>query len=221
MRTLAIDTAQSACSIALFEGDRLLAHDHRVLGRGHAEELVPMIARLPEKGRADRILVSLGPGSFTGVRIGLATARALGVAWQVPVLGYPTLALIAAMAQARHEARPVTVCTNGGHGEWFVQWFDAQGLPQADALSLTPAGAVHHGHETLVAGNRAQELLEEGLEEAPAAASNQTIAMDLLPDAASALLVPESLLAPAASPIYGRAPDAKVQIPANTARTAP
>ncbi len=85
---------------ALFDGTTLVDGRFELLHRGHAERLVPMIAELPGKGRADRILVSLGPGSFTGVRIGLAAARALGLAWGSEVLGYPTLALVAAMAQA-------------------------------------------------------------------------------------------------------------------------
>ena len=114
MRMLAIETASEACSIALFEGETLIASDHRIIGRGHAEALVPMIGALPDKGRAERIVVSLGPGSFTGVRIGLATARALGFAWSAEVLGYPTLALIAAQAQAVHPGKPLTVCVNGG-----------------------------------------------------------------------------------------------------------
>ena len=121
MRTLAIDCATEACSVALFEDDALLAGDFRVLGRGHAEQLVPMIAALPEKGRAGRILVALGPGSFTGVRVGVAAARALGLAWQAEVLGYPTLALVAAMARAECGAKPLAVVMTGGHGEWFVQ----------------------------------------------------------------------------------------------------
>ena len=68
-----IDCATPACSVALFEDEELISGTFEVLGRGHAERLVPMIADLPEKGRADTILVSLGPGSFTGVRIGIAT----------------------------------------------------------------------------------------------------------------------------------------------------
>ena len=83
MRTLAIDCATEVCSAALFDGAKLLDGRCETIGRGHAERLVPMIAELPDKGRADRILVSLGPGSFTGVRIGLAAARALGLAWGV------------------------------------------------------------------------------------------------------------------------------------------
>ena len=102
MRTLAIECATEACSAALFDGDGLLDGRCEVIGRGHAERLVPMIAELPGKGRAERIVVSLGPGSFTGVRIGLAAARALGLAWQAEVLGYPTLALVAAMGRERY-----------------------------------------------------------------------------------------------------------------------
>jgi len=199
MRTLAIETASEACSIALFEGDALVAHDHRVIGRGHAEALVPMIAGLPDKGRADRILVSLGPGSFTGVRIGLATARALGFAWGAEVLGFPTLALIAAQAlAARPGSAGVTVCTNGGHGEWFVADFSAEGLPLGEAVSLAPGAARARPLAALVAGNRA----------APLAEGTGAEALDLVPDAAAVGLLPRALLTPALAPIYGRGPDA-------------
>ncbi|OBV12135.1 tRNA (adenosine(37)-N6)-threonylcarbamoyltransferase complex dimerization subunit type 1 TsaB [Erythrobacter dokdonensis] len=200
MRMLAIETASEACSIALFEGETLIAHDHRVIGRGHAEALVPMIAALPEKGRSQRILVSLGPGSFTGVRIGLATARALGLAWGAKVLGYPTLALIAAQAQAERPGRPVTVCTNGGHGEWFVQDFGSDGLPLTDVVSQTPREAKDDLHYDFAAGNRARDLL--------AFAGVRAVAMDILPEADAVPLLPASLMTDNLAPIYGRAPDA-------------
>ncbi|UYV15225.1 tRNA (adenosine(37)-N6)-threonylcarbamoyltransferase complex dimerization subunit type 1 TsaB [Porphyrobacter sp. ULC335] len=200
MRTLAIETASEACSIALFEGETLLARDHRTIGRGHAEALVPMIAALPDKGRAGRILVSLGPGSFTGVRIGLATARALGFAWGAEVLGYPTLALIAAQAQAERPDTPVTVCTNGGHGEWFVQDFAADGLPETQVLSQTPAAARAVHHHAFAAGNRAQELL--------AGAAEGAAALDILPDAVAVPLLPSPLLTRNLAPTYGRGADA-------------
>lgn len=202
MRVLAIETASEACSIALFEGDAMIARDHRTIGRGHAEALVPMIAGLPDKGRADRILVSLGPGSFTGVRIGLATARALGFAWGADVLGYPTLVLIAAMAQSEHGAQAVTVCTNGGHGEWFIADFGSDGMPVGPAASLTPEAAGLRPCHALVAGNRAAELV------ALCPGTQHVAVNSVLPDSAYAPQLPPALLTTNLAPIYGRGPDA-------------
>lgn len=199
MRTLAIETASEACSVAVFDGAVAMARDHRVIGRGHAEALVPMIAALPDKGRSERILVSLGPGSFTGVRIGLATARALGFAWGAEVLGYPTLALMAAIAADAHGAESVTICVNGGHGEWFVQDFAGR-APAGELQSLVPSAAAARGARGMIAGNRAAEFAALLGEDRPA--------FDLLPDAARALLVPEPLLTRHLAPIYGRGADA-------------
>ena len=119
--TLVIDTSTAACSIALFPGKELIASDHRILGRGHAESLVPMIELLPGKGKAEQLVISLGPGSFTGVRIGIAVGRALSFAWE-RIFGYPALSLVAAQGIEITKA-PLTVCMDGGHGEWFVQEF--------------------------------------------------------------------------------------------------
>jgi tRNA threonylcarbamoyladenosine biosynthesis protein TsaB len=198
MRMLAIETASEACSVALFDKGALIAHDTRVIGRGHAEALVPMIAALPDKGRAEQILVSLGPGSFTGVRIGLATARALGFAWQAEVLGYPTLALVGARAW-QPSLRNVTVCMNGGHGEWFVQDF-FNGHPENELRSLTPDQAFVAGAQKVIAGNRAAEFA--------AMFDDDRLALELLPDASAVPLVPETLLTRDLAPIYGRGPDA-------------
>ena len=202
MRVLAIETASEACSVALFDGAEFLAGSHRLLGRGHAERLVPMIADLPGRGRADRILVSLGPGSFTGVRIGLATARALGVAWNTEVLGYPTLALVAAMARGASR-QSVTVCVNGGHGQWFVQNFDEAGVPEDEVASLAPADAARTVVHELIAGNRARDL-------AALVPDNRQV-RDLEPDARETLALADAVMTSDLAPIYGRAPDAKPQ----------
>lgn len=200
MRTLVIESASEACSVALFDDDDRLAGNYQVIGRGHAELLVPMIAQLPAKGQADRILVSLGPGSFTGVRIGLAAARALGLAWNVPVLGYPTLALVAAMARSGR-AVAVTVCVTGGHGEWFVQDFGSDGLPQAPLASLAATAAASTARHDLVAGSKAPDLVE---------LRGSGTALPLLPDANFLALLPPELAGPSLTPLYGRAPDAKL-----------
>lgn len=205
MRILAIDSATEACSAALFENESLIAGTREIIGRSHVERLVPMIAELPGKGRADRVVVSLGPGSFTGVRIGLAAARALGLAWNAEVLGYPTLALIAAMARDQRPG-PVSVCVSGGHGEWFAQDFDAEGLPQAELASLPPEMAVTALRHDHVAGSQATALV---------ALRGHGEALVLLPDARCLLLLPQALQTASLTPLYGRPPDAR--LPANAA----
>lgn len=200
MRTLAIECATEVCSLALFEGDILLGWHNEVLGRGHAEYLVPLIGSLPDNGRAERILVSLGPGSFTGVRIGLAAARALGLAWGAPVRGYPTLALVAATAQATFTGS-VSVCMSGGHGEWFVQDFSENLSPLGEACSTTPQSSIGRWNLPVIAGNRAAEKVEI---EGPGHE-----ALVILPDARRIMALPQALLCAGQAPIYGRNPDAR------------
>lgn len=203
MRILAIECATEACSVALFEDGGLVAHRHETIGRGHAERLVPMIGELPEKGRADRILVSLGPGSFTGTRIGLAAGRALGIAWQAELAGFPTLALVAATAR-QHDGYgdgEVLVAMTGGHGEFFLQAFAADGCPLAEHGSLSPDRAAAASSIEHVAGSRARELVELRGSGTP---------LDLLPDARYALDIPQDLLTDNLAVIYGRPPDARL-----------
>lgn len=200
MLTLAIDSATEACSVALFEDAYLVAGNFRMLGRGHAEHLVPMIAALPGRGRADRIAVALGPGSFTGVRVGLAAAKALALAWRIELVGYPTLALVAAMAR-RGGASPVAVAMTGGHGEWFVQGFSGDGTASRELASLPPGMAAATTPEDLVAGSQAEALV---------AARGSGVAQPLWPDARELSLLPEAHFRGHCSPLYGRAPDAKL-----------
>ncbi|PZT92679.1 MAG: tRNA (adenosine(37)-N6)-threonylcarbamoyltransferase complex dimerization subunit type 1 TsaB [Citromicrobium sp.] len=202
MRTLVIETATEACSVALFEGSALIDARHELLGRGHAERLVPVIAAMADNGRSDEIHVSLGPGSFTGIRIGIAAARALGIAWSARVRGYPTLGLVATMAR-RGGAGDVTVCMSGGHGEWFVQDFDAVGLPRSPASSMSPEALAERGASPHVAGSKAERFVQSQ----PA---GRYLALNLLPDARSASGMPTALISDDLTPLYGRPPDAKV-----------
>ncbi|HYZ48448.1 MAG TPA: tRNA (adenosine(37)-N6)-threonylcarbamoyltransferase complex dimerization subunit type 1 TsaB, partial [Sphingomonas sp.] len=143
MRRLAIETATEACSVALFEDGALIGHAHELVGRGHAERLIPMIAGLPDRGRAGQVLVDCGPGSFTGVRVGLAAARAFGLAWSAEVRGYSSLALIAAATFAAYGGfDTLTVAITGGHGEYFTQGFERLGMRMiAPLASLKPEQA--------------------------------------------------------------------------------
>ncbi|WP_257214988.1 tRNA (adenosine(37)-N6)-threonylcarbamoyltransferase complex dimerization subunit type 1 TsaB [Sphingomonas sp. R-74633] len=200
--TLVIETATAACSVALLDGATVLAAAHEVVGRGHAERLVPMIASLPGEGRAARILVDVGPGSFTGVRVGLAAAVGLSIGWGVEVAGYSSLALLAASGFAADPGiAQLAVILEGGHGEVFMQAFHSQPLTQDGPFrSLVPAAALEAlaGRPAFGSGVRHLAALSESLD-----------LRETLPSAADARLLPPDFTTLPARPIYGRAPDAK------------
>jgi tRNA threonylcarbamoyl adenosine modification protein YeaZ len=202
MPTLVIDTATAACSVALIEGGAVIAERHEEVGRGHAERLLPMIAELPEGGRADRVLVDCGPGSFTGVRVGLAAALALGLAWKAPVAGYTSTALIAAAGFAAHPGLvELAVVMEGGHGELFMQPYAASPFAALAPLSsLSPAAALGAlgDRPALGSGVRWLDGLDAGRGFGP-----------VLPRASDVLLLSGDFTALPPRPIYGRAPDAK------------
>ena len=199
-RTLVIDSASEACSVALVEDGCVVDFRHEVIGRGHAERLVPLIAELADGGHAASIAVGCGPGSFAGVRIGVAAARALALGWGVPVQGFSTLALVAAgAAEAIAAAGGALIVMEGGHGQWFVQPFAADLTPRADLRSLLPDEAIRAG-DALVIGNRAEAFV---------ARRGSGHAIAALPDARAFPNLPAGALFADPSPIYGRAPDAK------------
>lgn len=138
--TLAISTASPALSLALIEDDRVIAADHRLIGRGHAEALVPAIAALLGDRRPELILVDIGPGSFTGIRIGIAAARALGVAWGAPVLGFSGTSLVAAAAFAADPSlTQIAAVIDAGRGQSFVESLDRDFYGGAIATVTTSA----------------------------------------------------------------------------------
>ena len=199
MRRLIIDTATRACSVALFEGDLCIAAFHEELGRGHAERLVPMIAELPDKGRAAIINVDVGPGSFTGIRVGVSAARALALAWAAKCHGYSCLDLIGSMARNGTDVA-VDVVMTGGHGEYYFQSFGVDGLALNNAQSLAPTLAAKVSTAELVAGDMAHRLV---------ASRGSGQAIDLLPNAQSWPSISGVVPLPP-SPLYVRGPDAKL-----------
>lgn len=203
MRTLVIETATAACSVALIEADAVVARAHDVVGRGHAERLVSMIAALPEGGRADAILVDCGPGSFTGIRVGLAAALGLSLGWGVEVAGFSSLALVAAGGIAARGG-PLAVVLEGGHGEVFMQAYSPLLAPLAPFASLKPAAALDAILGCRVIGNGVHHLL---------AIDASIDATEILPDAADAVLLSAALRSLPPRPVYGRAPDAKPAAP--------
>jgi len=197
---LAFDTSTSACTAALFDSDgRCVARKDEAIGRGHAERLVPMIAELLDGGHADSILVGIGPGSFTGIRVGIAAAHGLAIGWGASLAGMSSLALLAASAEGESE---VAAAMLGGHGELFVQQFAADLRPTTDLLNLSPEDAASSIFANIVVGPGASALVE---------ARGHGTAIDTWPSAANALALPASLRALAAAPVYARPPDAKVK----------
>lgn len=198
MRRLAIETATAACSVALIEDGLVVASDHAVVGRGHAERLLPMIAALPGGGRCNAILVDIGPGSFTGIRVGIAAARALGFAWGVPVTGYASLALLAAIDGGEDAT---TVAIEGGHGELFLARYGGDPLAEIEAPRSLPFDmAVATVAARRIIGNAAQRLVDAG-----AVAD----ALDVALDARATVLLPSTLSSLPPVPFYGRGADAR------------
>lgn len=201
MRTLVIEAATAACSVALIEDGVVIDARHEIVGRGHAERLLPMIAELMDGGRADAILVDCGPGSFTGIRVGLAAAHGLALGWDARVSGFSALSLVAARALAdRPDLDALAVVMEGGHGEVFVQVFDAPLAPRGSLASLTPAAALDRLDPALpIVGDGIRHLADSGR------------AIEALhPAAADAILLGGADRSLAPTPIYGRAPDAKL-----------
>ena len=196
---LALDTSTPACTAALFAADgSLFARADQVIGRGHAEFLAPMIADMLGGHVPASILVGIGPGSFTGLRIGIACAHGLAVGWDIPVHGMSSLALIACGAPGDG---PVAVAVSGGHGEIFVAEFARPGLKPVGAVAnLTPAAAADLINARYVVGSGAAALV---------AARGSGEAIDLLPAAANSLYLPTALRNLPPSPLYARAPDAR------------
>jgi tRNA threonylcarbamoyl adenosine modification protein YeaZ len=195
---LIIDTATAACSAALVDGAAVIDERHELVGRGHAERLVPMIEALLAGRRPDAVLVDCGPGSFTGVRVGLAAAHGLAIGWAVPIAGYSSTAAIAVAAGA---GREIAVALEGGHGQLFIQTFSEDPMRPLDALrSLPPDQAAAATGAFRVAGSGAAALV---------AARGRGEAIAALPRASDARLLPSPLRSLPARPIYGRDPDAK------------
>jgi tRNA threonylcarbamoyladenosine biosynthesis protein TsaB len=141
---LALDTAGAACSAALWRGGRVVASRFEPMRRGHAERLVPMIEAVMAEasltyGELDLLAVTLGPGAFTGVRIGLATARGLALASGRPLVGVSSFLVLAATARA--EAPPggsLAVAIDAKRDDLYLQAFAPDLKPRTGPLSVRP-----------------------------------------------------------------------------------
>ncbi|HEX9770629.1 MAG TPA: tRNA (adenosine(37)-N6)-threonylcarbamoyltransferase complex dimerization subunit type 1 TsaB [Kiloniellales bacterium] len=215
---LAMDSAGGACSAALWRGGRVVAGRFELMRRGHAERLVPMIEAVMAEGAmsyADLgcVAVTLGPGGFTGVRIGLATARGLALACGRPLVGVSNFLVLAAAAKT--DAPPdgsLAVVIDAKRRDLYVQAFAADLRPRTDPRSILPEALA----EFLPPGPLV--LVGDGVAQATASldAAGRAYALSRAPGVVDAARLAElvasrelgAAVAASPEPLYLRPPDA-------------
>lgn len=235
MTLLGFDTATAACSAALWAGGAVTAC-RRIDGAGrHAETLVPMLREVAAEGgitlaAVERFAVTIGPGSFTGIRIGLATARGLALALKRPLIGLSTLEVLAAGVPAAERDGAVLAALDAGRGRLYVQLFDrslsALLEPQALGAEALPdlVAEAKTGGPLIVAGTGqavALAALTPAVDARPASCSPTPDARVLVrraaaraeaggseESAARPLYLREAGAQPRARPVAGRTPHA-------------
>jgi tRNA threonylcarbamoyladenosine biosynthesis protein TsaB len=217
MLILAIDTALDACAAAVLDTDagKLIAQESQAMKRGHAEALMPLIGRvIAASGTAfaglGRIAVTTGPGSFTGLRVGLSAARGIALAANIPVVGVTTLTAYAAPIVSQNAEHPVVSAIDARHDHVYLQVVSGNGsalvrprvAPLAEALDTWRFGT------PVLVGNAAGMLADRWPSQATPPFK---VDMQPAPDISwvgwlGAAVSPNT--APA-RPFYLRAPDAK------------
>ncbi len=169
MKLLAVDTAANLCAACVWDvGEaRELGRSVADIGKGHAERLMATVGEALDMSGTDyaglgALAVSTGPGSFTGVRVGVSTVRGLALALKLPARGITTLDAIAAETRAAFPDRPVMVALDAGRGDLYVAVYDASGKMRYDAavLSFDDALALTKDTAPVLAGTAAATLAE-------------------------------------------------------------
>ena len=217
MIVLALDTALAACSACLFdaERDKVLASESVLIGKGHAEVLLPMVERVVAKLDAGwqgigRFGVVVGPGSYTGLRVGISAARAAALATGRPAVGITTFAAFAAPLVAVSEGVAIAVAIDAKHGNVFLQIFSSEGRPVGEPAALSLELAVERiGGEPLHLAGSGASLLQAALSRVGRAA--KSVIVEAAPDIVSVAKLTVSAhprMAPA-DPLYIKGADAR------------
>ena len=229
MRILAIDTALPAVSVCVLDaGEQSAAASESIaMDKGHAEALLPMIARVIARvdrgfSSVGRVAVTVGPGSYTGIRVGVAAARGIAIARGIPVVGLSTLLAIAAPYLAEEHDGILAVALDAKNGQVYFAAYGSGGrvlasprlLPVRDACRLLGGGRVR------LAGSGAYLLREEALQ----SGGNMTVVDSAkFPDilAVARLGIAADPANAPAYPAYLKSPDTKLGVWQTIARLSP
>lgn len=212
MIVLAFDTSLTSCTAGVWQDGDLLTVESIVLPQGHAEALMPMIERVMSAARIDyaaldRIAVTIGPGSFTGIRVGIATARGLAMAAQRPAIGVTTTEVFAAAVPATERydsSRQILSIIDSKRDDVFAQAFSIDGVPKTGILNIGyPDLAKTFPGRLIVVGDVTTKALPHLKADALSSmASNVCTAEHTAAIAAARAIDPRGPL-----PVYVRAPD--------------
>jgi tRNA threonylcarbamoyladenosine biosynthesis protein TsaB len=226
MRILAIDTALEACAAAVIDTEHgKMATESLPMERGHAEALMPLIARVMHQAdmpfaSLDRIGVTTGPGSFTGLRVGIAAARGIALSTGKPAFGLTTLAAFAAPHIAADETVGVTVAIDARHQHVYLQVFAPGGravvLPRIASAEDAARAARTHGSIRLTGTGAALLAAAWPPHEKPPIILDERHAPDIVWVGRLAIAAKENTSPP--KPLYLRAPDAQPQAAARLPR---
>jgi tRNA threonylcarbamoyladenosine biosynthesis protein TsaB len=221
VRILGIDTALGACSVALLDGDHVVARAHEPMQRGHAEALAPMVESVMRKSSLafstlGRIAVTTGPGTFTGQRVGLAFSRALALALKIPIVGVTTLDAMVAQALSQDDADWAVAVSDAKRGEFYLGARSSAGETLIVPSVLEHEAAVEqvllalgiYGSNLALAGTGAELLRSLLGREGKVVRSSKVQQPDAVFVARIGLDLPHSDSPP--RPLYLRAPDAKL-----------
>lgn len=195
----------------------ILASESVPMARGHAEALIPLIARVMQEaklafGDLDRIVVTTGPGSFTGLRVGISAARALALAAKIPAVGVSTLSAYAAPYLGADNKSPVVVAIDARHDQAYLQVFDAGGktLVAPRLAPLQDAIRAASDAPSRIVGSAARSVAERLTSAAPAPLTvDDSAAPDIDWVAQIGAVAPQPIAPP--KPQYLRAPGAQPQ----------
>jgi tRNA threonylcarbamoyladenosine biosynthesis protein TsaB len=217
MLILAIDTALDACAAAVVDtrNAKVIARESQAMKRGHAEALMPLIARVMKEAAVGfdalgRIAATTGPGSFTGLRVGLSAARGIALAAGKPAVGVTTLTAYAAPVVTEHGEHPIIAAIDARHDHVYLQVVSGNGgslvtprvAPIEEALAASRFGAPH------LVGNAANIIAERWPKDAPPPFKVEAQpAPDIVWVAWLAAAVDPAVATP--RPFYLRTPDAK------------